>query len=172
MKLYTIGHSNDPIDYFFSLLRQNGIDTVADVRSIPYSRYARQFNKNALETFLEKRSLRYLYMGDTLGGKIRDPAYLDGKGRIDTAKVVKSPKFLAGISRLEREIAGGAVLALLCAEKEPLRCHRFFLISRFLTARGYEVLHIVGGEVFSHAALEETVRKRSTGRQLNLFDSD
>ncbi len=72
-------------------------------------------------------------MGDILGGKITDPAYLSENGRIDYAKVMKSGRFLEEIARLKDEIQKGFTIALLCAEKDPLKCHRYHLISRFLT---------------------------------------
>ncbi len=158
MKLYTIGHSNDSLDYFLGLLRRNGIDTVVDVRRIPYSRYARQFNKKALAVFLRKQGIHYVFMGDTLGGKITDPALLDGQGNMDYAKVTRSPRFLRGIAHFQEILREGTVAALLCAEKDPLKCHRFFLISRFLVGKGYDIRHIVGDKVFEHGELERKTR--------------
>jgi len=83
MKFYTIGHSNDCLEYFLELIRKNGIDTVVDVRRIPYSRYAKQFIKKALTAFLKNQGINYIYMGDNLGGKLTDPQYLTANGRVD-----------------------------------------------------------------------------------------
>lgn len=163
MKLYTIGHSNDSLEYFLELIRRNGIDTVVDVRRIPYSRNARQFNKKNLAAFLHNHKIRYVFMGDTLGGKITDPALLDAQGNMDYTKVTRSPRFLRGIARLEEILRTGALVALLCAEKDPLKCHRFFLISRFLAGKGYNIRHIVGDAVFTHETLEDKTRGRLFG---------
>jgi len=155
MKLYTIGHSNDSLEYFLERIRENGIDTVVDVRRIPYSRYAQQFNKKNFEKSLKNEGIHYIYMGDTLGGKITDPEYLTADGRIDYSKVTRSERFLRGISRLEAGMKRGFTLAVMCAEKDPLKCHRFHLISCFLARKGYEILHIVGDSAFTHKKLEK-----------------
>ncbi|MBW1660170.1 MAG: DUF488 domain-containing protein [Deltaproteobacteria bacterium] len=157
MALFTIGHSNDSLEHFLELIQKNGIDTVVDVRRIPYSRYAKQFNKKALAEFLKHHGIHYIFMGDSLGGKITDPQYLTKDGHIDYAKVMKSGRFLEGISRLEGGIRKGFTIALLCAEKDPLKCHRFHLISRFLAPKGYEILHIVGDKILKHEELERKI---------------
>ncbi len=164
MKLYTIGHSNDSLEYSLDLLRRNGIDTVVDVRRIPYSRHARQFNKKTLAAYLHNHKIRYVFMGDTLGGKITDPELLDGQGNMDYAKVTQSPRFLQGIARIEEILWEGSVTTLMCAEKDPLKCHRFFLISRFLAGKGHEIFHIVGEKVFTHEDLERKTRGRLFSR--------
>ena len=158
MKLYTVGHSNDSPEYFLELIRRKGIDAVVDVRRIPYSRHARQFNKRTLAAFLKRHETPYIFMGDHLGGKITDPAFLSENGRIDYGKVMRSRQFLEGICRLENGIRKGFTIALLCVEKNPLQCHRFFLIARFLAQKGYEIYHIVDDRIFDHAKLEEKIR--------------
>ena len=163
MKIYTIGHSNDSLEYFLGLLRENGIDTVVDVRRIPYSRYARQFNRKNLESFLREKGIRYVFMGDTLGGKITDPDLLNTRGEMDYTRITRSRRFLQGISRLEELIKNGGTIAIMCAEKDPLKCHRFFLISRYLTGKGYDIRHIMGYKVFRQKDLEEKI----TGRLFN-----
>jgi len=157
MKLYTIGHSNDSLEYFLERIRENGIDTVVDVRRIPYSRYAQQFNKKNIEKSLKNEGIHYIYMGDTLGGKITDPEYLTADGRVDYSKVMRSERFLRGISRLEGGMKRGFTIAVMCAEKDPLKCHRFHLISRFLARKGYEILHIVGDKIVEHKELERKI---------------
>jgi uncharacterized protein (DUF488 family) len=154
MKLFTIGHSNDSLEYFLGLIRRNGIDTIVDVRRIPYSRYARQFNKKTLAEYLKSHKIHYVFMGNTLGGKITDPRYLTENGQVNYLNVMKSERFLKGIARLENGVKKGYIIALLCAEKDPLKCHRFHLISQFLVQWGYEILHIVNENVFGHGELE------------------
>ena len=160
MKIFTIGHSNDSLEYFLELIQRNGIDTVVDVRRIPYSRYASQFNKKNLATYLGHHKISYVFMGDTLGGKITDQNLLNERGKIDYTKVVRSRRFLQGISQLENILQKGSIVTLMCAEKDPLRCHRFFLISRFLASKDYDILHIIGEKVFEHRELERKLNGR------------
>jgi len=155
MQIFTIGHSNDSIEHFFETIREHEINTVVDVRSVPYSRYSSQFNKKNLEEFLRKRDFHYIYMGDNLGGRIKGLEFLTDEGLVDYSKVMKSPKFLQGISRLEDGVKKGFTIALLCAEKNPLKCHRFSLISRFLNQQGFEVFHIIDDKIIGHKDLEE-----------------
>ena len=99
-------------------------------------------------------------MGDALGGKITDPSLLDDRGVMDYTKVTRSPRFLKGISHLENLLKENCIIALMCAEKDPLKCHRFFLISRFLVGKGYEIGHIVNEKIFSHKELEKRIKGR------------
>ena len=135
-KLWTIGHSNHPIGRFIELLRQNEIDAVADTRSQPYSRHAPQFNQAALSANLAAAEIRYVYLGAELGGKPPRP-----------------DRFPFGLVRLLK----GAVdhrIAILCAEENPLQCHRWNLITPALEKHGLQVTHIRGdGRVESGAGL-------------------
>ena len=80
MKLYTIGHSNHSIEKFASLLDENGIALLVDVRTAPYSRYNPQFNKENLAHALSEHWIEYAYAGKFLGGRPSDPTcYKDAK---------------------------------------------------------------------------------------------
>jgi uncharacterized protein (DUF488 family) len=139
--VYTIGHSNHPIERFLELLRGAGITAVADVRSIPYSRRWPQFGRPRLERTLTASGIAYVYLGAELGGRPADPALLrDGKP--DYERMAAAPAFRGGIDR----VIDGARryrIALMCAEREPLECHRSLLVSRQLRARGLAPLHIL-----------------------------
>lgn len=155
LKIFTIGHSTNSIEYFFDLIEKNGIDTVVDVRSIPYSRFANQFNKENLVKFFKSKKIYYLSMGDSLGARVENQEFLSDDGSVDFLKVMKSREFLKGISRVEEGVKKGYKIVLMCSERDPLKCHRFSLISRFLSQKGYEIFHIVGSEVIHHSKLEE-----------------
>jgi uncharacterized protein (DUF488 family) len=139
---YTIGHSNHGIDRFLELLQDTGTDTVIDVRSTPFSRFNPQFNRKNLEKSLKERAIGYIFMGDQLGGRYTDPSLLLPDGTVDYRKVQETERFREGISRLLAVISCGKTIALMCAEKEPERCHRFALISPVLQAKGISVVHI------------------------------
>ncbi len=153
-KIYTIGHSTDSLDYFIGLLATNQIDTIVDVRSVPYSRFVSQFNKDQLAIFLKKNNINYVPMGKYLGARYKDKELLFDDGKVNFSKVINTKRFQEGITRIETGIKKGYKIALMCSEKNPIKCHRFSLVSHFLHQRGYMVNHIMGEDVFSHKLLE------------------
>jgi uncharacterized protein (DUF488 family) len=150
----TIGHSNHPLEHFLGLLQAAGVEMVADVRSTPASRRQPQFNKAPLAQALHSAGLSYLWLGRELGGRPADPA-LFTDGIADFERMAQTQCFSDGIARVLAE-AEWLRLALMCAEKEPLDCHRTLLVARALTAQGAEVHHIMAdGGVIGHTAIEE-----------------
>ena len=152
--LLTIGHSNLPADRFIGLLRGAGAHAIADVRSTPASRHFPWFSKNNLATRLQQDGMAYLPFGDTLGGRPRYASlYRDSVA--DYEAMAKRPEFCAGLDRLLATTAQHRV-CLMCAEHEPLDCHRCLLVARALTERGLSVGHILfDGTVKAHAAIEQ-----------------
>ncbi len=148
--VFTIGHSNHRAEYFFALLSKHRVTVVADVRSAPYSRFSPHFNQGALADALEARSIRYVYGGRELGGRPNDPTCYDD-GRVSYERVARTADFQEGIARIVRGAAEHRI-ALMCAEKEPLDCHRTLLVARALDEQGIEVVHILaGGDAEPHA---------------------
>ena len=147
----TIGHSNHAVADFLALLRRHAVTAVADVRSAPYSRFNPQFSREALRHALTEAGIAYVYLGRELGGRSDDPAcYQEGRIRYD--RVAATRNFKDGLRRLEAGIREHRV-ALMCAEKEPLHCHRTLLVAQALDARGVAVSHIhAGGRSESHAS--------------------
>jgi uncharacterized protein (DUF488 family) len=152
--LLTIGHSNLPAEHFLSMLRANGVSAVADVRSVPFSRRFPWFSARTLAERLQGQGIAYLAMGDTLGGRPADPdLYRDGVA--DYEAMARTSEFRAGLERVTAA-ARRHRLCLMCAEREPLDCHRCLLIGRALAERGSAIGHILGsGTVEPHAATEE-----------------
>ncbi len=139
--IYTIGYGAREGEAFFAALKTHQIEFMIDVRSQPYSRHWPEFTKSALEDALQANGTRYVFMGDTLGGRPDDEAcYTDGE--IDYAKVAVRSFYRRGIERLHNASRQGHRVALLCAETQPENCHRTRLIGQTLTAEGVEVLHI------------------------------
>ena len=148
--VYTVGHSTQPYESFLGLLRRHGIEVVADVRSVPESRWSPQFSRDVLKPALRAAGIRYVFMGDELGARSPDPACYEGK-KVVFSRLAAKESFHRGI---ERVIEGAAQfkVALMCAEKEPTDCHRTILVSRCLAERGVTVRHILaGGEIEEHA---------------------
>jgi uncharacterized protein (DUF488 family) len=152
--LLTIGHSAHPFDHFVGLLTRHAVDVVADVRSVPYSRRHPQFNRNSLELGLRAAGIRYVFLGKELGARSDNPAcYVDGK--VKYSRLAREPRFLSGLERVRRGIDGFRV-ALMCAERDPLMCHRTILVCRELKAPDLEIEHILAdGTLEDHAASEQ-----------------
>jgi uncharacterized protein (DUF488 family) len=141
--IFSVGHSNHPLEKFLSLLRASFIDVLVDVRSHPYSRYNPQFNTKALQDSLSKAGIKYLFFGKELGGRPKDDGFYGEDGNVDYSKLARSPLFIEGIDRLEKGIADYRI-AIMCSEENPNNCHRRLLITPELEKRGIKVLHIRG----------------------------
>ncbi len=153
LTVFTIGHSNYPLDVFVALLKKHGVTAVADVRSAPYSRHAPQFSCKPISGALKSRRIEYVFLGKELGARSEDPAcYEDGRVRFE--RVAETALFLSGIERVLRG-AEDFTVAFMCAEKEPIDCHRAILVARKLSELGVAVRHILAdGSLESHRDLE------------------
>ena len=147
--VFTIGHSRHALDDFVGLLRRHCVTALCDVRSTPYSRVNPQFNREDFKQALLKIGIVYVYLGLELGARSLDSdCYVDGKVQYD--RLAQTELFRKGIDRL-REGMKDYRLALMCAEKDPLECHRTILVSRHLDVNGIAVKHILGdGSLESH----------------------
>lgn len=139
--IFTIGHSNHPPETFIRLLHDQQIAVLADVRSVPVASYAVHFNRQPLQAALKAAGVQYVFLGEALGGRPADDQFYDADGYVLYARVAASPRFLAGIQRLETGIKTYRV-ALMCSEENPTHCHRRLLVGRVLVARGITVCHI------------------------------
>lgn len=155
MTIFTIGHSDHSPDVFVELLLRHGIEAVADIRSAPFSRRFPAFNKESLRSILAKRGIAYVFLGKELGARPADPScYRDGRAEFDL--IAGSEAFRNGIARLLKG-ASRMRIVLLCAEKEPLHCHRCILAGRVLAEQGEDVVHILAdGSAERH---EETMQR-------------
>ena len=165
--LFSIGHSNIPAGRFVNLLRAVGVNAIADVRSTPASRRFPWFSSKNLAPVLQDEGILYMPFGDALGGRPRDAAfYRDGVA--DYEKMALQPKFCDGLDRLLM-VAAQHRVCLMCAEREPLDCHRCLLVSRALAERGRAVGHILhDGTVEPHTATEQRLLANS-GPDADLF---
>ena len=147
MRIWTIGHSTRAIDEFITLLKENGIKLLVDVRAFPSSKRYPQFNKAALAGSLNANGIRYEHFPE-LGGKrkskldSRNTAWRNASFR-GYADYMETKEFQKGIERLLDVAAESGASAIMCAEAVWWRCHRS-LISDYLKARGMEVLHVLG----------------------------
>ncbi len=163
--IYTIGYGGRSIEQFVAALQHYGIRYLVDVRTAPYSRFKPEFSKAPLESALQKAGIRYVYMGDTLGGQPADAdCYTDGK--VDYEKVKTKDFYLQGIERIRTAFEQRQSVALMCSEGKPEQCHRSKLIAPSLLEIGVAVEHIDENDQIKH---QEEVLFVLTGGQLGLF---
>ncbi|MGH8863318.1 MAG: DUF488 family protein [Burkholderiales bacterium] len=123
------------------LLKLRGVDALVDIRSQPYSRANPQFNRETFRALLRDSGIAYLFLGQELGARSEDPdCYLNGKVQYEC--LAQTPLFRSGIERVIQGL-GANTVALMCAEKDPLTCHRSILVCKRLVARGISVAHIL-----------------------------
>jgi uncharacterized protein (DUF488 family) len=163
--VFTVGYGARTLDEFLAVLKANRIEYLIDVRTAPFSKFKPEFSKELLQHHIERAGLRYVFMGDTLGGQPRDPAcHTDGK--VDYAKVRAQPFFQAGVERLRKAFGQRRRAALMCSEGRPEDCHRSKLIGEALSATGIPVCHIdEDGQVLT----QKQVIDRLTKGQMDLF---
>jgi uncharacterized protein (DUF488 family) len=151
--VFTIGHSNHQIETFIALLHLHGVSAVCDVRSHPYSRFVTQYSREALKVSLGNAGIAYAFLGKELDARSDNPAcYRQGKVQYD--RLAKEPKFGEGISRVKQGMDRYRI-ALMCAEKDPLECHRALLVARRIFEDGIPVNHILAdGTIESHESME------------------
>jgi uncharacterized protein (DUF488 family) len=168
--VYTIGHSTHSIEEFIRLLQEHNITCVIDVRSMPYSQYNPQFNKELLQAELYNHEIVYAHFGKEFGARHTKPSLLNEDGRVDFNKVRETEDFKRGIRRLDDALDQGYHVALLCSEGNPLDCHRFSMISYQLVREGYEVIHIMpDGDTVTNDELEKQMLEKYLP-QPNFFD--
>ncbi|MFL5347916.1 MAG: DUF488 family protein [Hyalangium sp.] len=140
--IFTVGHSTHTVEKLIHLLQAHGVTAVADVRSSPRSTLNPQFNREALQKSLKAQRIAYAFLGKELGARSEDPGcYEDGK--VKYRRLAATSLFRQGVDRLRRGMENYRI-ALLCAEKEPLFCHRAILVARELQSLGISVEHIHG----------------------------
>jgi uncharacterized protein (DUF488 family) len=167
--VYTIGHSNHDVGTFVALLRGAGITAVADVRSVPYSRRHPQFCKDTLSASLHAASIAYAFLGDRLGARPKDRGCYRA-GRTDYRLIAETEAFREGLRRVEQG-AERYRIALMCAEREPLDCHRTLLVARHLQRRGLRIVHILAdGTTEPNEATERRLLKLMHLETADLFD--
>jgi uncharacterized protein (DUF488 family) len=163
--LFTIGYGARTLEELIAALKANRIEYLIDVRTAPYSKFKPEFSKEALERAVERAGIRYVFMGDTLGGQPKDTA-CQTDGKVDYDKVRVQPFFQVGMERLRKAFELQRRAALMCSEGRPEQCHRSKLIGEALAVAGIPVCHIdENGALLS----QRQVIDRLTLGQLDLF---
>lgn len=169
-KLYTVGHSIQSVEEFYEMIRKFEIDCIIDVRSMPFSQHAPQFNKDPLKAFLNMNNILYAHFGTEFGARRTDclvTSYKDGVEvqQVNFEKGTTTADFQRGIQRLNTALSQGRTISLMCTESNPLDCHRFSFISRYLFDNKYDIKHIMRDKeskeivLKSHEELEKSMIK-------------
>jgi uncharacterized protein (DUF488 family) len=167
VRLLSIGYSGRTEAEFFELLRSYGVTHLADVRSVPYSKFRPEFGRAAVEVSAVAAGFKYIYLGDRLGGMPEEEEYYDEFGALDYRAVWDSDGFQVGLRQLIKGMENpGRVICLMCSEAKPEVCHRAKLIGAALGQQGISLSHIdESGELVD----QEDVMRRIDGGQMELF---
>lgn len=171
-ELFTIGHSQYSVKYFVEVLNKYGIDYLLDVRSIPYSKYAEQYNKESISKELNHVNIKYVFMGNYFGARPQNMELYNDEGYLDFERVRKSQDFCKGIENVIMGLNQGHRIALMCTEKEPIDCHRAILVARAFELRMVYAKHILSnGKILTQKQLDEQLLEKyfPDRRQLSLF---
>ena len=140
-RIFTIGYSTFNIDDFISCLKKHNISCVVDVRSNPFSEFFQDYNKDVLERSLQKYNILYRNYKKEFGARQEDFSFYP-EGYLDFSLFTKSPVFIEGLEKIEKGVAKGYVFVLMCAEKDPIGCHRNIMVAKAFKENGYEINHI------------------------------
>jgi uncharacterized protein (DUF488 family) len=161
-QIYTIGHSSLSMETFIALLQRHNVAAVVDVRSRPYSARFPHFSREPMQDSLKAAGIHYVFLGRELGARREEPeCYLDGRASYD--RIAKLPAFTAGV---ERVLAGAQSyrLALMCAEHDPLICHRTILVCHELKRHAVSIGHIRrDGALEDHGQAEQRLVEEELG---------
>jgi uncharacterized protein (DUF488 family) len=140
--LYTIGYGARELADFLALLARYGIEYLIDVRSSPYSGYKPEYSREPLENQLRRAGIRYVFMGDVIGGLPGDEEAEREDGKVDYEEIARSPRFREGLERLRTAWEKRLRVTLMCSEQKPHECHRTRLIGVALSEMGIDLTHI------------------------------
>ncbi len=174
-KIYTIGYSGFSIDDFIETLKDNSINVIIDVRSMAYSERYADYNKDHLETKLKNNHIYYRNYITEFGARQENPLYYNSnEGYLDFEKFSLSAEFQLGVKKICDSLEQGYRICLMCAEKNPIQCHRTILVARSFFEKGYEIIHIIpGGNTLTQNQIEEELLRTYFPQrgQLSLFSN-
>lgn len=140
-EIYTIGYSGFSLDDFIKCLKHYKISSLIDVRSTPFSQYFQEYNKDYLQKKLKSEGIIYRNYREEFGARQTNIEYYPN-GYLDFNLFTKSFSFLQGIEKIEKGINLGYVFALMCAEKDPISCHRNIMVGKAMAEMGFLIKHI------------------------------
>lgn len=167
--LFTVGHSSHALGHFLALLKKHRVTAISDVRSVPYSRRNPQFNREPLSAELRENGIAYVFLGKELGARSDDPScYVDDKARYE--RIASTVPFKKGLERILKGLETHRI-ALMCAEADPLTCHRMILVCRNLRRPELDIAHILpSGDLEKHEDSERRLLRITGLAQEDLFE--
>lgn len=145
--IYSIGHGNKRIEDFIKELKAFEVQFLLDIRSKPFSKWNPQFNQNELKFKLEENGIKYVFVGDTLGGLPEDRSCYDYNGKVVYDLIKEKHFFKEGLERLTTANEKNIKLAIMCSESKPEECHRSKLIGQELLKKKISLNHIVSDKL-------------------------
>lgn len=165
MEVYTIGYSAFSIEKFISVLQSKNIKCLIDARSTPYSQYFQDYNKEQLEKKLKINQILYRNYSKEFGARQNDMNFYDKDGILDFGKFILSGQFQSGVEKVKNGIKIGYSFAIMCAEKDPIDCHRAIMVGRGFKEAGFSVKHIVSED-------KEETQEEIESRLLDMYYKD
>lgn len=141
--IYTIGYSGINIKDFILILKYYRISCLVDTRSVPYSKYFMDFDKNILESTLKNNNIKYENYNKEFGARQNNINFYSKDGYLDFSKFVKSSIFINGIDKIKKGMDLGYTFILMCSEKDPIDCHRSIMVAREFYKKGYNIINIL-----------------------------
>lgn len=144
--VYTIGYTSFEIQKFVEVLKKYKITCLIDVRSTPKSSYYKDFDDTNLLPLLKNNGILYRNYKEEFGARQENKDFYNVKGFLDFEVFSQSKQFNDGIDKIKKAQDMGYVVCLMCAEKDPINCHRTILVARNLDKKGFNVKHILATE--------------------------
>ena len=145
--VYSIGHGNKKIEDFIQELNAFEIQFLLDIRSKPFSKWNPQFNQNELKFKLEDKRIKYVFVGDSLGGLPEDRSCYDFNGKVVYDLIKEKDFFKEGLERLTTANEKQIKIAIMCSESKPEECHRSKLIGQELLKKNISLKHIISDKM-------------------------
>jgi len=141
--LYTIGYSGFSVPDFIDVLKRYRINVIIDVRSTPFSSYFSAYNKEHLERLLKSHHIYYRNYAKEFGAQQIERRFYTAQGYLDFELFTASDIYHHGYQKIEDGLKQEYVFAFMCAEKDPMDCHRSIMVSKTFNDHGYSVLHLL-----------------------------
>lgn len=141
--VFTIGYATFNIDDFIEILKSHKISHLIDVRSNPVSEYFQDYNSFNLEPKLKQHNIIYENLALEFGARQENKEFFSNDGFVDFEKFTKSEQFKNGLTKIKDGLEQGTNFVLMCAEKDPINCHRSIMIAHAMQKNGIDVFNIM-----------------------------
>lgn len=173
--VYTVGYTSFGITKFIDILKFYDIKCVIDVRSVPKSSYYKDYDRENLSVTLKENGILYRNYKEEFGARQDNKEFYNIKGYLDFEVFAKSSQFNEGVKKIKKAQELGYTVCLMCAEKDPVNCHRTILIAHNLDEKGFEVRHILAdGSTCSQRDIDKILIDKyfPARNQLSIFEED